>query len=668
MNNKHLAITGMVALFGGTVLCAQAEETKTASSDDELVVTATGFAQQKKDAPATISTIDRKTLDIQPDRNIGEAIKNLPGVAVSSGGSDISSGNIMMRGMDNSYTSFMVNGVKQNTGESRQYGQDIGAEADFLPPLEAIERIEVIRGPMSSLYGSDAIGGVVNVITKKPYGIADWTGAIAANTWLQEHQDLGNTSQMNLFAMGPLIPEKLGLSIAADGLDRRDDERQNYFGKHNRKSLDTTLGFAASENNLFDLNVVAAEQQKNRTEKRGTPYMWRFDRDAATLTHTGWYADDTISTTNYINYEKGRSKYTFDSNTPQYVQTENYVANSQTTFSFDSHKLTLGANFSREELNDRFDVANKTLPGGDAPVTEVTRNGWALFAEDAWTINDFILTTSARGDYDSYFGAHLTPKLYGNWAMTDQWTLKGGVSAGYKKPDLRATSSDFITPYGSTPPYPFLTVGNEDLKPETSINAETGLYWSGKTLSLDGTVFFTRFKDKIDEQTICETTDTLQCSVNGYNAETVSKYFNVSKADLYGIELNGDWQITDDLRANANYTYNHSEQKTGVNKGLALNDYPRHMANLSLNWAATEALDLWSTANYRSSNRDSGSGSKYESYTVVDIGARYKLNKHTQLLAGVYNLFDADPKRETTWGEYGQLEGRRYNLGARIEF
>lgn len=668
MNNKHLAITGMVALFGGTVLCAQAEETKTASSDDELVVTATGFAQQKKEAPATISTIDRKTLDIQPDRNIGEAIKNLPGVAVSSGGSDISSGSIMMRGMDNSYTSFMVNGVKQNTGESRQYGQDIGAEADFLPPLEAIERIEVIRGPMSSLYGSDAIGGVVNVITKKPYGIADWTGAIAANTWLQEHKDLGNTSQMNLFAMGPLIPEKLGLSIAADGLDRRDDERQNYFGKHNRKSLDTTLGFAASENNLFDLNVVVAEQQKNRTEKRGTPYMWRFDRDAATLTHTGWYADDTISTTNYINYEKGRSKYTFASNTPQYVQTENYVANSQTTFSFDSHKLTLGANFTREELDDRFDVANKTLPGGDAPVTEVTRNGWALFAEDAWTINDFILTTSARGDYDSYFGAHLTPKLYGNWAMTDQWTLKGGVSAGYKKPNLRATSSDFITPYGSTPPYPFLTVGNEDLKPETSINAETGLYWSGKTLSLDGTVFFTRFKDKIDEQTICETTDTLQCSVNGYNAETVSKYFNVSKADLYGIELNGDWQITDDLRANANYTYNHSEQKTGVNKGLALNDYPRHMANLSLNWAATETLDLWSTANYRSSNRDSSSGAKYESYTVVDIGARYKLNKHTQLLAGVYNLFDADPKRETTWGEYGQLEGRRYNLGARIEF
>lgn len=102
------------------------------------------------------------------------------------------------------------------------------------------------------------------------------------------------------------------------------------------------------------------------------------------LTHSGWYADDTVATTNYINYEKGRSKYVYDGQTPQYVQTENYVANSQTTLSLDNHKLTVGANFTREELNDRFDVANKTLPGS-TPVTKVSRNGWALFAEDGWT-------------------------------------------------------------------------------------------------------------------------------------------------------------------------------------------------------------------------------------------------------------------------------------------
>lgn len=67
---------------------------------------------------------------------------------------------------------------------------------------------------------------------------------------------------MNLFTMGPIVPDVLGLSVAADWLDRRDDDRNNYFGKHNRKSVDMTLGLAASENNLFDLNVVTGEQEK----------------------------------------------------------------------------------------------------------------------------------------------------------------------------------------------------------------------------------------------------------------------------------------------------------------------------------------------------------------------------------------------------------------------
>lgn len=663
-----ITLTGIVAFSGGVIFPTQAEElTETSrNSKDEMVITASGFSQQKREAPATISVIDRKTLDIQPDRSIGEAIKNLPGVSVTNS-SGMNAGSIMIRGMDPSYTAFMVNSVKQNTGESRPYGHDIGTEANFLPPMEAIERIEVIRGPMSSLYGSDAIGGVVNVITKKPYGAKEWTTAIAANTWLQEHQYLGNTSQMNLFTMGPIVPDVLGLSVAADWLDRRDDDRNNYFGKHNRKSVDMTLGLAASENNLFDLNVVTGEQEKNRTQKRGAPWSWLFDRNAATLTHTGWYADDTIATTNYINYEKGRSKYVYDSQSPQYVQMENYVANSQTTFTLDNHKLTVGANFTREELNDRFDVANKTLPGSE-PVTKISRNGWALFAEDGWSIDDFILTTSARMDQDDNFGTHITPKMYGNWAFSNDWALKGGVSAGYKKPELRATSSDFVTPYGSTVPYPFLTVGNDDLKPEQSVNSELGLYWTGNALSLDSTVFYTQFKDKIAEQTICETTSTNQCSVNGYKADSVSKYFNVSKADVYGIELNADWQISADVKANANYTWNHSEQKSGVNKGYALNDYPRHMANLSLNWAATQSLDVWSTVNYRSSNRNSGNNYKYDDYTMVDVGVRYKLNKHTQLMAGIYNVLDEDPKLTTAWNESAQVEGRRYNLGARVEF
>ena len=102
----------------------------------------------------------------------------MPGVLVGNGNGSLATGDVQMRGMDSTYTSYMVNGIKQGTRESRPYGHHIGTEAAFLPPLAAIERIEVIRGPMSSLYGSDSIGGVVNVITKKAttwiHGPAYW--------------------------------------------------------------------------------------------------------------------------------------------------------------------------------------------------------------------------------------------------------------------------------------------------------------------------------------------------------------------------------------------------------------------------------------------------------------------------------------------------------------
>lgn len=635
------------------------------SSNANMVVTATGFKQQQREAPATISVIDQQALTLQIHRNAGEVINNIPGVAVTNGASDIISGDIMIRGMNSEYTTYMVNNVKQNTGESRPYGQDIGAEINFMPPLSAIEHIEVIRGPMSSLYGSDAIGGVVNVITKKPYGLQNWTGAIASNLYVQQHSVFANTNQLNLFLMGPLLPNVLGVSLAADWSARGDDKRDRYFSKHNKQSVDMTFGLAVNETNLLALNIITGRQKKGRVY--GPPWSWVFDRDAMTLTHSGWYAQDSIATKNYFQFEQGRSTYTYPGLKKQHVGSYNLVFNSQTTFSFDSNRLTFGVNITHEELNDRFDVEHKRAPGVE-PVTKISRNGWALFAEDGWTLNDVILTASARLDNDQHFGHYFTPKLYGNYALNDHLTIKGGVSSGYKKPELRSNSSEFVTPHGSLPPYPYLTVGNGHLKPESSVNTEAGLYYNQDNLSLDGTLFYTDFKNKIDEQDIC-ISERRQCTVRGYQqAKSVSTFFNVGKASVYGLELNSGWKLTETLKIDINYTFNHSEQKTGNYKGYALNDFPKHMANLSLNWSVTPDLNFWGQVNYRSANRLSSAGNRYQAYTLINIGASYQLNHHIKLLASVANLLDEDPHRTSRWGQYGLVEGRHYNLGIRAEF
>ncbi len=658
-----MAVAISLALTGITPAVIAADSDP--ANEDQLVVTATGFSQERREAPATISVVNEKELNTRSNQNVTEALREMPGVLTGSGNGSLATGDVQMRGMDSSYTSYMVNGIKQGTRESRPYGHHIGTEAAFMPPIAAIERIEVIRGPMSSLYGSDSIGGVVNVITKKGYNLDSWTGVLEDNYFLQEKSEYGNTNQTNLFLMGPIIPGKLGVSLAADYLDRRDDDSpdKERFVKHEAGNLDATISMSPTDTQLWDLNAVKGHQEKTR---HGNPWYWGFDRDAISLSQHAWYGD-ILESKNFVSYEKARTEYRVPYLSPQFIKQNNFEANSANTFTLGDHQLTLGANYTRNELDDTFGIADKEVPGV-TPVSKISRDGWAVFAEDAWMIvPDFTMTTSARLDHDSYFGYHVTPKLYGNWTLDENWAVKGGVSAGYKKPDLRQNNSGFTSVYGSYP-YSEIGIGNDDLKPEKSVNTEVGVYWQKDTLALDATVFHTKFKDKISDYTICTATATQMCVYNGYEAESVSQYFNVSDAEIYGLELNGDWQATPTLKANVNYTYTHSEQKSGQYKGDALNEFPTSMANISLTWEALNDLELWTKASWRSNTPDIGKSTSTEAYAVMDLGTRYRVNKNLTLMAGIYNLFDANPLHTTSYNEASVLEGRRYNLGARVEF
>ncbi|AUU85494.1 MULTISPECIES: TonB-dependent receptor domain-containing protein [Leclercia] len=663
IKQTRMAVAVSLALANLPAAVFAAEST--AVNEDELVVTATGFSQERREAPATISVVNEKELNTRSNQNVTEALREMPGLLVGNGHGSLATGDVQMRGMDSTYTSYMVNGIKQATRESRPYGHHIGTEAAFMPPLAAIERIEVIRGPMSSLYGSDAIGGVVNVITKKAYNLEKWTGVLEDNYFLQEKSEYGNTNQTNAFVMGPVIPGKLGVSVAADYLDRRDDDSVNdeRFVKHQSGNLDATIALSPTETQLWDLNATKGNQEKTHNDKQ---WYWGFDRDAASLSQHAWYGD-ILEVKNFVSYEKAKTEYRVPGMASQFITQKNYEANSANTFTLGDHKLTLGINFTRNELDDEFGIKDKEAPGV-TPVSEISRNGWAVFAEDAWMIvPDFTLTTSARLDHDSYFGYHVTPKLYGNWTLDENWALKGGVSAGYKKPDLRQNNAGFTSVYGAYP-YSEIGIGNDDLKPEESVNTELGVYWQQDALALDATVFYTKFKDKISDRVICTTSASQQCRYNGYVADSVFQYFNVSDAEIYGVELNGDWQVTSSLRANANYTWTHSEQQSGEYKGYALSDFPESMANVSLTWQALNDLELWTKASWRSTSPDIGKSSETEAYALVDLGARYHLNKNVTLMTGIYNLFDANPIYRTSYNQSSMLEGRRYNFGARIEF
>src|SRR5699024_6563860 len=159
------------------------------------VVSAAGYEQKITEAPASISVISQEDLRQKQFANLAEALGDVEGVDIGQGTGKTGGLNISIRGLHSEYTPILIDGRGHKAaGNVTPIGfNETGTS--FIPPLSAIERIEVIRGPMSTLYGSDAMGGVINIITKKV--AKEWGGSVTAEYTLQEDGDYGDASKIS---------------------------------------------------------------------------------------------------------------------------------------------------------------------------------------------------------------------------------------------------------------------------------------------------------------------------------------------------------------------------------------------------------------------------------------------------------------------------------------
>lgn len=140
----------------------------TAENMEVLVVTASGYEQKLIDAPASVSVVSREELQNRPFTSLADALRDIEGIDVGAGQDKNGNISITMRGLPESYTLVLIDGRRQSDVGNIGPNNFGNSQFMYMPPLEAIERIEVVRGPMSTLYGADAIGGVINIISKKP--------------------------------------------------------------------------------------------------------------------------------------------------------------------------------------------------------------------------------------------------------------------------------------------------------------------------------------------------------------------------------------------------------------------------------------------------------------------------------------------------------------------
>ncbi|MGB3393614.1 MAG: TonB-dependent receptor [Stenotrophomonas sp.] len=743
---------------------------------DAIVVTATGFEQKLTDAPASISIVTREQIAQRPYASLTDILRDIEGVDVDMEGSNDKNGMgyVSMRGMPADYTLVLVDGRRQsNIGDiyPNYYGS---GQSGFIPPLDAIERVEVVRGPMSTLYGSDAMGGVINIITRKSF--TAWTGSAAYSHTFQQEDRFGDNDKLDLYLSGPLLEDRLGLTLRASGYDRDaasrklpslplpsppnpDDSVWDRTISEGRSSAAATnwnagirLSFAPGEDHDFLLDYDTSRQEYDNSGTQDTlASLWRvgnntipnpafdpalpesttnpatitrrtvmprggyaekqrYEREQLAFTHIGRWSFGTTTSSLMRNTNRnlgrtmplmvderlvlqdlwnaacvagGAAPYCagakMDTLTPaqrsqleaflprplRTLEIRSWVLDTMLDMQLGNHKLTIGGQYQDAQMEDSvFGMYGDGFVSG----TYQPHRQWAAFAEDNWQLADSLtFTYGLRHDHHNMFGQHLSPRGYLVWNSSEHWTLKGGVSTGYKtpKPNQLFEGINGFWGQGDTP-----VVGNPQLTPETSTNFELAAYYDNRSgFNANATVFLNRFKDKI------ATADTVRnCEIAAPGEHCVeigagwadlgflvfNQDVNVDRAQSRGVELAAQWQPSARWSLRGNYTYTESENKTGTSKGLpiaglvtsSISTPARHMANASLEWKASERISLSLAAEgryhrYRGVSATTGEHLYYADHTLLHLGGNWRITDRFSFSARINNLLDKDYGSQT---------------------
>ena len=620
-----------------------------ASELPAVVVTATATERQLDDAPASISVVTREQLQQRPVMDLSDAVRGSTGVTV--GGIGLGRRGIRIRGMDSEYTLVLVDGRRINAAS------DAIAHADFdlgWMPAEAIERIEIVRGPMSSLYGSEALGGVVNVITRS--ATDTWLGSATFNGGRVDGGLGGDAWQAGVYAGGPLVDGVLGVSFQAESrrkeasVDPADDRLTEQEGR-DADNGSLTLSWTPDDAQRIDLAHLEGREERWRDalQSGGPAYVYEtrdhIERSQTSLTHRGtWAWGDSVLRAYRSTLDRDNTRSRGEPTRPQRLR-EDIVDGHVSAQLGLRHRLSVGGEWRREELDD-------ATVNALAHAASIQR---ALFVQDEIELApDASLVLGDRADHHPQFGWHHSPRAYVVWHPHEAWTLKGGVGSGFKAPTLKQLSPQYSAVGGGGR---FTIYGNPDLKPETATSYELGATRHGTGWSLGATAFHNELEDLI--QTICVSA----CGVRG---REVRNYVNVAEARLRGVELNGQLDLSPQLQVDANYTWLQARDRT---TGLPLNERPQHSGAATLAWMPTPALRAALRSEYVGTQWQLSGTQRVRlpAYMLWSLDVGYRISERLSVRASIENLADERLDERSALYPYPET-GRYYNVGLTLGF
>lgn len=578
-------------------------------SVEEFVITAGRRVQPVTEVAKSVSVLGENDLKIGQYTYVVDALQTLPGVAINQNGTFGGVATVSIRGAATDQTVVLIDGVQVNDPSS------VGGAFDFsnLNP-NGIERIEVLRGPQAVLYGSDAMAGVINIITKK--GDEGFGGDAFAEYGAFDSLRLGGNAHGGTerlgFNLSAAYQETDGISAAdkADGNVEPDAyETLNLRGKVHAKlndsaRLELTASYTDSENDYdgfaFDGTTFALGDTDDSSTSEEFSIAGRgfFDLFDGRLSNTVSVELSSIERENFsagvFSYGAKGERFNLD-----------YLAVLQVA---DGWTVTAGA--QHEEVK-----AESVDPN-----TISTDSLFGLVSFDG--IEGLTLSGGLRVDDHETFGSTTNGELNASYLFASTGTqLTAAWSEGFKAPTI------FQLTYSCCG-----FAANPNLNPERSDAWEVGI----KQPLLDGrmTIGATYFNQDTDDLV---------------TFDFLAGYQNISRATAEGVELFLDAALTDALDLTANYTHTKAED---VAAGTRLARRPEDQAFVALNWRPIEKLSTNISVTYNGDELDS-SGAMVASWTRVDLRASFDLTESLSLYGRIDNLFDEDYQQVLGYGTPG---------------
>ena len=569
-------------------------QTQTIPQLAETVVTATRVAQPLSDVVADVSIIDRAQIERSGAVGVADLLKRLPGVEITRNGGLGASTGVFLRGAESRFTAVYIDGVRIDS-------QATGGAAWEAIPLALIDRIEVLRGPAAAVYGSDALGGVIQFFTKSgEEGFAPYAG-FGVGTYSTRKLDAGFSGASGAFdyAIG-LAHEK------SDGFNARPIAGQNPDKDgYRNKSANIRLGFQAHSSQRFEASYLTSDGNSGYDNSLGVD-----DRNLHKLETLGlnWQARWTEAWSTHLAVTESKDRY---ETTPSPYLTETRLRG-YTFF----NEVRLGEHLLTAALERKEDHLK------NAPIDQGrSQNALALgygFSHQAHTVQ-----LNMRHDKDSEFGGKTTGSAAYAYAFTPAWRGTASVGTAFRAPTLYQRFSVYGVP---------------TLVPESSRNVELGLRWAQGASS----AALVAYRNKVD--------NLITFAGAGTCASPFGCYSNTARAEYSGATLSATHAMNGVNLAASLDVQNPRDVATG--KSLARRS--KQHATLSADTRVAN-WQLGAEAQFSGKRFDDAANTRVLSgYSVANLSASTPISKDWTLLARIDNLADKKYEVARTYGTAGR--------------